>query len=132
MPPEASSGKTPVAFVSDYLPRRCGIATFTYDIFEAMAKVGGDDYDIFTVAVNDVPEGYPYPDRVRFEIRESVQADYRLAADFLNVHQVSAVCLQHEYGIFGGKYGSHILAMLRRLRWSSKAVVPWFIALHIA
>jgi len=116
MPPEASSGKTPVAFVSDYLPRRCGIATFTYDLAESMAKVGGDDYDIFTVAVNDVPEGYPYSDRVRFEIRESVQADYRLAADFLNVHQVSAVCLQHEYGIFGGKYGSHILAMLRRLR----------------
>jgi len=116
MPPEASSGKTPVAFVSDYLPRRCGIATFTYDLAESMARVGGDNYDIFTVAVNDVPEGYPYPDRVRFEIRETVQADYRLAADFLNVHQVSAVCLQHEYGIFGGKYGSHILALLRRLR----------------
>ncbi|MCP4377565.1 MAG: glycosyltransferase [bacterium] len=116
MPQKASPGKTPVAFVSDYLPRRCGIATFTYDLAEAMATVGGDDYDIFTVAVNDRPEGYPYSDRVRFEIRETVQADYRLAADFLNVHQVSAVCLQHEYGIFGGKYGSHILALLRRLR----------------
>ena len=88
MPPEALSGKTPVAFVSDYIPRRCGIATFTYDLCEAMAKVGGENYDVFTVAVNDIPEGYPYPDRVRFEIRESVQADYRLAADFLNVHQV--------------------------------------------
>ncbi|HHH75757.1 MAG TPA: glycosyltransferase, partial [Phycisphaerae bacterium] len=62
------------------------------------------------------PEGYPYPDRVRFEIRQTNQVDYRLAAEFLNVHQVSTVCLQHEYGIFGGTCGSHILGMLRRLR----------------
>jgi len=116
MSPEGLPAKTSIAFVSDYLPRRCGIATFTYDLCEAVAEVGAQDYDVFTVAINDVPEGYPYPDRVRFEVRESVQADYRLAADFLNVHQVSAICLQHEYGIFGGKYGAHILAMLRRLR----------------
>jgi len=108
--------KSPIAFVSNYLPRRCGLATFTHDLCEAVAAEGGSDHDIFAVAMNDIPEGYPYPKRVRFEVRHSIQADYRMAAEFLNINQVSAVCLQHEYGIFGGKCGSHILAMLRRLR----------------
>lgn len=108
--------RAPIAFVSDYLPRRCGIATFTHDVCEAVAAQGQVDHDVFAVAINDVPEGYPYSDRVRFEVRQSVQADYRLAAEFLNVNQVSTVCLQHEYGIFGGTCGSHILALLKRLR----------------
>jgi len=102
--------------VSDYIPRRCGIATFTHDLCEAVAQQSKDLYEVFVVAMNDVPEGYPYPPRVRFEVRESVQGDYRLAADFLNVSQVRAVCLQHEYGLFGGLCGSHILGLLRRLR----------------
>ncbi len=72
--------------------------------------------NIFAVAVNDVAEGYPYSSRVRFEIRESVLADYYLAADFLNINQVSIVCLQHEFGLFGGTSGSHVLSLLRRLR----------------
>ncbi|MCD4825940.1 MAG: glycosyltransferase, partial [Phycisphaerae bacterium] len=105
-----------IAFVGNYLPRRCGIATFTHDLCEAVALQAKDNYDVFTVAINDKPEGYPYPPRVRFEIRQNTQADYRLAAEFLNMNQVSAVCLQHEYGIFGGTYGSHLLSMLRRLR----------------
>ena len=112
----AALDKAPIAFVSDYLPRRCGIATFTHDLCEAVAKQAGSKYDVFTVAMNDVPAGYAYPDRVRFEVRDKVQSDYRLAAEFLNINQVSVVCLQHEYGIFGGPYGSHILALLRRLR----------------
>ncbi len=105
-----------IAFLSDYVPRRCGIATFTADLCEAVATAAGRKYDVFTVATNDIPEGYPYPERVRFEVRQSVQADYRLAADYLNIQQVSAVCMQHEYGIYGGQCGSHILALLRRLR----------------
>ncbi len=110
--PENSS----IAFVSDYLPRRCGIATFTHDLCEAVAGAAKGKHDVFTVAMNDVPQGYPYSNRVRFEVRQSVQADYRLAAEFMNIHQVGAVCLQHEYGIFGGVCGAHILAMLKRLR----------------
>jgi glycosyltransferase involved in cell wall biosynthesis len=68
------------------------------------------------VAVNDRPEGYRYPDRVRFEIRDVHVAEYRLAAEFLNHSQVDVACLQHEYGIFGGAYGSHLLELLRGLR----------------
>jgi len=109
-------GPSSIAFVSDYVPRQCGIATFTHDLCEAVAGQGGKRYDVFTVAMNDIAEGYPYPDRVRFEVRQNVQADYKLAADYLNIHGTSAVCLQHEYGIFGGTCGSHILGLLRRLR----------------
>ena len=114
--PAGTAEASSIAFVSDYLPRKCGIATFTSDLSSAVALQGGDNYDVFTVAINDIPEGYPYPERVRFELRQSVQADYRLAAEYLNIHQTSVVCLQHEYGIFGGTCGSHILGLLRRLR----------------
>jgi len=110
------SEKSPIAFVGDYVPRQCGIATFTHDLCESVAQSGGKNYNVFTVATNDRPEGYPYPERVRFEIRQSIQADYRLAAEFLNIHQVSVVCVQHEYGIYGGLCGAHLLAMLNRLR----------------
>ncbi|MCK5113952.1 MAG: glycosyltransferase family 4 protein [Phycisphaerae bacterium] len=105
-----------IAFVGNFLPRRCGIATFTHDICEAVAIETEGINDVFTVAMNDKPEGYPYPDRVKFEIRQNTQEDYRLAAEYLNIQQVSAVCLQHEYGIFGGPCGSYLLSMLRRLR----------------
>jgi glycosyltransferase involved in cell wall biosynthesis len=112
----SGKGHAAYAMVADYVPRRCGIATFTADLTEAIAQQLGDDADVFAMAVNDVPEGYDYPGRVRFEIRQNVQADYRLAAEFLNVHQVSAVCVQHEFGIYGGPCGTHALAMMRRIR----------------
>ena len=114
--PDHALTKPSIAFVSDYVPRKCGIATFTRDLCEAVAAEAGPDSDVFTVAVNDIPEGYPYSPAVRFEIRQNTQADYRLAADFLNISQVSAVCLQHEFGLFGGPAGSNILTLLRRVR----------------
>jgi glycosyltransferase involved in cell wall biosynthesis len=66
--------------------------------------------------VNDLEAGYDYPTRVRFELMEKDIDSYRRAADFLNINNVDLVCLQHEYGIFGGQAGSHILALLRELR----------------
>ncbi len=66
--------------------------------------------------MNDTPEGYRYPPQVRFEVNQWSLADYRLAADFLNMNRVDVVCLQHEFGIFGGEHGSHILDLLGNLR----------------
>jgi glycosyltransferase involved in cell wall biosynthesis len=103
-----------VAFIGTYIPRRRGIATFTADLLEAMAAEG--KVSCVAVALNDTPEGHRYPDRVRFEIRQQLIEDYRLAADFLNLNQVGVACLQHEFGIFGGAGGSNILAFLRDLR----------------
>ena len=104
-----------VAFIGNYLPRQCGIATFTTDLCEAVAAEY-DDLSCLAVAINDIPEGYPYPERVRFEIPEKDLSAYRLAADFLNTNFVDVVSLQHEYGIFGGPAGSHVLSLLCDLR----------------
>ena len=68
------------------------------------------------VSVNDIPGGYSYPEAVRFEIEEQDLSSYLRAADFLNISNVDIVCLQHEFGIFGGPVGGHILAFLRELR----------------
>jgi glycosyltransferase involved in cell wall biosynthesis len=68
------------------------------------------------VAINDGQSSYVYPGRVRFEIREGDIASYRAAAAFLNESNVDVVCLQHEYGIFGGKSGNHIVELLKQLK----------------
>jgi len=104
-----------VAFVGNYLPRQCGIATFTTDLCEAIAAEYKGTACI-ALPVNDTEAGYAYPDRVRFELTERDIESYRRAADFLNIGNVDIVSLQHEYGIFGGRAGSHILALLRELR----------------
>ncbi len=104
-----------VAFIGNYLPRQCGIATFTTDLCEAVAAEYVDTTCI-ALPVNDTEAGYAYPARVRFELAEKDIESYRRAADFLNINNVDLVCLQHEYGIFGGRAGSHILVLLHELR----------------
>lgn len=104
-----------VAFVGNYLPRRCGIATFTTDLCEAVARAQTATSSM-AVPVNDIEGGYDYPARVRFVLEEKESDSYRRAADFLNTNSVDVVSLQHEYGIFGGRAGSHILALLQDLR----------------
>ena len=105
-----------VAFVGNYLPRKCGIATFTTDLCEALATAYGDTITCLALPVNDTEAGYTYPPRVRFELLEKDIESYRRAAEFLNINNVDVVCLQHEYGIYGGSAGSHILALLHELR----------------
>jgi len=104
-----------VAFLGDYVPRKCGIATFTADLLTAIAAEQTQT-ECFAVPVNDNEGGYEYPDVVRFEIEEQDLSSYQRAADFLNISNVDIVCLQHEFGIFGGPAGSHVLALLRALK----------------
>jgi glycosyltransferase involved in cell wall biosynthesis len=112
-----------IAIVGNYLPRRCGIATFTTDLCDAIhAEYGATE--LLTLPVNDTDEGYTYPARVRFELSEDNVASYRQAAEFLNFSNIDLVCLQHEYGIFGGRAGGHVLELLRRLR------MPFATTLH--
>jgi glycosyltransferase involved in cell wall biosynthesis len=104
-----------IAFVGNYLPRLCGIATFTTHICEAVAGAYPDTTCI-ALPVNDTDDGYAYPPRVRFELIEKDIDSYLRAADFLNINNVDLVSLQFEYGIFGGRTGSHVLSLLRELR----------------
>lgn len=104
-----------VAFLGDYLPRKCGIATFTTDLRCAVAA----EFPAMqcpVVPVNDIACGYAYPPEVRFEIAEQDLPSYLRAADFLNITDVDVICVEHEFGIFGGPAGSHVLALLRELR----------------
>jgi glycosyltransferase involved in cell wall biosynthesis len=104
-----------IAFLGDYLPRKCGIATFTSDLRCAVATEF-PAMQCLVVPVNDLKGGYNYPAEVRFEIAEQDLPSYLRAADFLNITDVDVVCLEHEFGIFGGPAGSHVLALLRELR----------------
>jgi len=104
-----------IAFLGDYIPRRCGIATFTADICEAVAAQYPDT-ECIVGSVNDRPEGYNYPERVRFELDERELDSYRRAADFLNINNVEVVSVQHEFGIYGGAAGAHLLEFLREVR----------------
>src|SRR5438477_1570603 len=104
-----------VAFLGDYLPRKCGIATFTTDLRCAIASEF-PEIKCPVVPVNDLAGGYDYPPEVRFEIAEQDLSSYLRASDFLNITDVDVVCVQHEFGIFGGPAGSHVLGLLRELR----------------
>ncbi len=110
-----SSKVRKIAFVGDHLPRKCGIATFTSDLLAAVAAEHPES-ECFSVSVNDIAAGYDYPAAVRFEIVEQDLSSYRRAADFLNISNADVVCLQHEFGIYGGPAGGHILALLRELK----------------
>jgi glycosyltransferase involved in cell wall biosynthesis len=104
-----------IAFLGDYVPRRCGIATFTHNLCEAVAGQAADAKCI-VIAVNDRPEGYDYPPEVRFEIQQKDVDAYRTAADELNQNKADVLCVQHEFGIYGGPAGNHLLALLKEVR----------------
>ncbi|MBN8941064.1 MAG: glycosyltransferase family 4 protein [Rhizobiales bacterium] len=103
-----------VAFIGNSLPRRCGIATFTTDLQQAVAY-SRTDIDTAIVAMTDHGQAYDYPSVVSLQIHDGCIAEYEQAADVLNAGQFDVVCLQHEFGIFGGDSGSHILTLLSRL-----------------
>jgi glycosyltransferase involved in cell wall biosynthesis len=103
-----------VAVIGNHLPRQCGIATFTTDLCDAIAAEYGAA-GLLVVAVNDPQSSYAYPARVRFEIGECEISSYRATANYLNSSNVDLVCLQHEYGIFGGNAGSYVLQLLQQL-----------------
>jgi len=104
-----------IAVIGNYLPRQCGIATFTTDLCEAIAAEYGAAR-LLALPVNDTENGYDYPARVRWSLAQDDLTSYQEAAEFLNFNNIDMVCLQHEYGIFGGPAGSHILRLLRGLK----------------
>lgn len=106
---------TRIAVIGNYLPRECGIATFTTDLCNALASEYGEGR-LFAIPVNDPESSYDYPEQVRLELTQEDIASYEQAADFLNFNSNDLVCLQHEYGIYGGVAGRYILALLRRLK----------------
>ena len=110
-----SSLPSRIAVIGNYLPRQCGIATFTTDLCEALSAEYGTAR-LLALPVNDTEQEYDYPARVRWSLAQDDVTAYEKAAEFLNFNNIDMVCLQHEYGIFGGPAGSHILHLLRSLK----------------
>jgi glycosyltransferase involved in cell wall biosynthesis len=104
-----------IAVIGNHLPRQCGIATFTTDLCAALSTEYGA-VRLMALPVNDTEQGYDYPDRVRWSLAQDDVKSYQDAAEFLNFNNIDMVCLQHEYGIFGGPAGGHILHLLRALK----------------
>jgi glycosyltransferase involved in cell wall biosynthesis len=115
---EACSIPDPIVLgvVGTYLPRRCGIATFTSDLCNSIRGILNGPGEVFAVAMDDIPKGYDYPSMVRMEIRTQEPADYRMAADYLNLSPANVIVVQHEFGIFGGPAGNYINHLLGALK----------------
>jgi glycosyltransferase involved in cell wall biosynthesis len=103
-----------IAFIGNSLPRRCGIATFTSDLQQAVSKSPAK-VETVIVAMNDHGHTYDYPPSVSLQIRDENLEDYISTSEALNAGRFDVVCLQHEFGIFGGEAGSHILELMSRL-----------------
>lgn len=103
-----------VAVIGTCVPRQCGIATFTNDLQQALIGVDPTMAAI-AIAMTDNDNVYAYPDQVSLEIHHADPASYEVAADFLNVADIEVVSLQHEFGIFGGEAGEHVLGLVRGL-----------------
>ena len=103
-----------VTFIGNHLPRQCGIATFTTDLANAMS-IAQPQVEFMAVPVTDNDHGYDYPKRVLFDVPQEDRAAYASAARFLNMTGVDLVCLQDEFGIFGGLAGSYVLDLIEEL-----------------
>lgn len=106
---------TRLAFLGGYAPRLCGIATFTHDLCKAVSAAAPESHCL-VCAVNDKVEGYPYAPIVQIEIDEKDIDSYRKAADFLNLNNIDILCVQHEFGIYGGESGVYLLALLKEVK----------------
>lgn len=110
--------------LSTYIPRRCGLATFSHDLSAAIVDQSRGVVVPEVLAVSDPSQPCAYPPEVRFEIRQHEPGDYRLLADFVNARGLDLLLVQHEYGIFGGADGAHLLGLLRAVR------MPMITTLH--
>ena len=110
----AKAVKRKVAFISSFLPRKCGIATFTSDLIENTASAAKDEFEPLVVAMRSDSD-LRYDDPVKFEIRQNVKSDYICAADYINFSHVDVVSVQHEFGLFGGDAGSHLPLLLNKV-----------------
>jgi glycosyltransferase involved in cell wall biosynthesis len=110
----ALNKKKKVAFISSYLPRQCGIATFTSDLINSVELAGGEEFRPVVIAMESGAE-LQYDKLVKLKIHKDVKSDYIFAADYINVSDIDVVSVQHEFGLFGGEGGSYLSLLLERL-----------------
>jgi len=114
MAPQLKGNIRHLALIGNFLPRKCGLATYTTDTYTAL-KHRFPEMQVDVYAMDDRPEGYDYPDAVTRSIPQQDRAAYFDAARAIEASGAQAVWVQHEYGIFGGSAGEHLIALLDRL-----------------
>ena len=115
-----------IVYIGTYPPRKCGIGTFTMNLFNSMTTgtKSKEPVEGCVVAMNDQSQTYAYPEEVKFTIRQEHQRDYLEAVKFINISGADICILEHEFGIYGGKNGIYILSLLHRLE------IPLVVTLH--
>jgi len=103
-----------VAFISSYLPRRCGVATFTSDLIKNLRFAAGPRLDPVVIAMQP-PGELTYDNIVKLRIRKDTRQDYLAAGDYINRSDIDVVSVQHEFGLFGGEAGSDLSLLLDRV-----------------
>lgn len=104
-----------IALFSNYVPIQCGISTFAKNLFESLSQQNYSG-EVVVVGVNDGQFIDDFPQEVVFEVSKNKRADYVRAAEYLNTSNIDVVCIQHEYGIFGGEAGDYLLDTVARLK----------------
>ncbi|MGK6321879.1 glycosyltransferase [Sphingomonas sp. DT-51] len=112
-----------IALIGNFLPRQCGIATFTTDTYSAL-RARFPDVQVDVYAMDDHPGRYDYPAAVTAAIPQHDRAAYVSTARRIEESGAQVLWLQHEYGIYGGDAGAHIFALLDRL------TLPLVVTLH--
>jgi len=112
--------KISILFLSTYPPRACGIATFTQDLISELEKTGRVNAAVAAISDSD----YSYPPIVRFTIEQQNEDAYAEAAEKINNSGFDLLMVEHEYGIFGGKWGKYLLNLTKHLK------IPYFMTLH--
>jgi glycosyltransferase involved in cell wall biosynthesis len=114
---------TKLALIGNFLPRQCGLATFTTDVYEA-TRARFPDIQVDVYAMDDHPGRYDYPDAVVAAIPQDDLSAYIATARRIDASGAQAIWVQHEYGIYGGPAGDHLLALLDR------TTLPVIVTLH--
>lgn len=104
-----------VCFLTTYPPKKCGIAVYTKDLVDAL-NIHNDSVSSSVIAVNEKNASYSYDEKVRWQIRQESEEDYIKAAEEVNSSDINVVNIQHEFGIFGGEWGSYILSFIEALK----------------
>lgn len=102
-----------IALIGNFLPRKCGLATFTTDCFAAL-RARFPDMRVDVYAMDDRPGGYAYPPEVTASIPQQDRDAYLDTARAIDASGAQAIWVQHEYGIYGGAAGEHLIALLDR------------------
>ncbi|MDO9028459.1 MAG: glycosyltransferase family 4 protein [Candidatus Roizmanbacteria bacterium] len=112
-----------VIYVSSYIPRYCGIATYTKDLTNAINLL--NPYALAEIMATTRPkERINYPWEVKYKIEQDNLSTYLRAAEYINQSGANIVCLEHEFGLFGGNNGEYILPFIESLK------IPLVTTLH--